>query len=196
MSGATISSTSSPDAVRSSSRIRRTRRNERRHGASQPTAAAATVSIPMAPDTNKQESEQELHSDETKLTWDDFFQLLLAFKLEHHHLRIPCDYVTTTPQQIQVRLGQWARYHRSAQFRAREDTSSRDKRDRLKAIGFPFSLREQSWNALFKQLLNFKAKNLHVEVRRKYITPDGVKVCSIHMIMKYATRRMGCLVYE
>jgi hypothetical protein len=75
------------------------------------------------------------------IEWEEHFNLLLSYKNEHQHLRIPQVYVTPTG----VNLGIWVKTQRhtlkpfmdtNGNAKVGTDKAIRERIDRLKAIGF------------------------------------------------------------
>jgi Helicase associated domain len=117
--------------------------------------------------------------------WQEHFELLLAYKLEHGHSRIPWKYVTPNG----VNLGEWV--HNTRQrlkpFLDSNDRKVKKKVDisadgitaeqyhcrihQLNEIGFLWDVRDVEWQEHFELLLAYNAEHGHLRIPQCYVTP-------------------------
>jgi Helicase associated domain len=113
--------------------------------------------------------------------WEEHFNLLLSYKNEHQHLRIPRSYITPTG----VKLGFWVDNQRqrlkpcmdkNGKVKPGTDSILQERIDLLKKNGFLWDIRDFEWEENFNLLLTYKSQYQHVRIPRSYVTPNGVNL--------------------
>ena len=97
--------------------------------------------------------------------WNEGFSELLSYKAEHGNVNVPANWPSG--------LGAWVNTQRG---RKKQGIISADQVQRLEAIGFDWEPLNSSWNAMFNELLEYKAANGHVNIPQRPRTSLGVWV--------------------
>jgi Helicase associated domain len=87
---------------------------------------------------SRHKQQRRMKNQVVKMEWDEWYQLLFAYRAEHRHLWIPQSY--KAPHDG-LNLGQWAHHQRASYHRKRRggqyyNTIQQDRMKRLDAIGF------------------------------------------------------------
>ena len=101
-------------------------------------------------------------------TWEQSFQMILAYKKEHGNVLVPYNYKTFDG----FGLGWWVRNQRREEKLGK---LSRDKKHLLQQVGFVWNPRnaQHTWEQSFQKLLAYKQEHGNVLVRYNYKTSDG-----------------------
>lgn len=98
--------------------------------------------------------------------WNARFDQLLKFKKDHGHLMIPHDY---PPDKS---FAEWVHRQRTAYTTMQKEASPsplvKERMDRLKGIGFHFTVHSDKWTLQYNQLKEYKAIHGHCNVPVKY----------------------------
>ena len=89
--------------------------------------------------------------------WDERFGELRAFKAREGHCNVPRNY------EVNPALAGWVKKQRSNQ-----DKLHRTRVERLNSLDFEWNLRITAWDSLFSELSDFKKREGHCNVPRKY----------------------------
>jgi Helicase associated domain len=128
--------------------------------------------------------------------WQEYFELLLAYKTEYGHLHIPWKYVTPNG----VNLGEWVHNTRQ-RLRLFLDSYDNGKVKnkvnvgagtiteqhqhqhqhhrirQLNEIGFLWDVRDVEWQEHFELLLAYNAEHGHLRIPQSYVTPTtGIRL--------------------
>jgi len=110
-------------------------------------------------------------------TWDERFGELLAYKVEYGNLNIP--------QRHHTPLGIWVRHQRAAMNVGR---LSSERKGRLEEIGFEWDMLSSKWEAMFNELLQYKAEHGHANVPTNWPTYLGTWVTLQRKARKASSR--------
>ena len=101
-------------------------------------------------------------------TWEQSFQMLLAYKKEHGNVLVRYNYKTFDG----FGLGRWVINQRREEKLGK---LGRDKKHRLEQVGFVWNPRhaQHTWEQSFQKLLAYKKEHGNVLVRYNYRTSDG-----------------------
>ena len=91
-------------------------------------------------------------------SWDEWFGLLLRFKVREGHCRVPAPHVEET-----FKLGAWVKEQRT-----NKETMSTERRQRLNEIGFIWNVLESAWEEGVAALRQFKAREGHCRVSARH----------------------------
>lgn len=103
--------------------------------------------------------------------WDGMFDLLVEFKREHGHIRVPR--VKSTPVKKWQGLSKWVKFQQQMLAHNRMHP---DRLERLINIGFCFKNiehKDDGWGEMFNHLSNFRQTYGHTRVPSFYKTKDG-----------------------
>jgi len=98
------------------------------------------------------------HWDVRNDNWMEFYHKLVAYKVQHHHTRVPRDY----PKD--PKLGLWV-------FTQRRSCKKAHRKKLLNDIGFDWDARNNLWNDLFQRLVQYKEEHQTTHVPQGY-KPD------------------------
>jgi superfamily II DNA or RNA helicase len=99
--------------------------------------------------------------------WEEGFERLQAFKDQYGHCRVSQAY--KSPDGFL--LNRWVEFQRK-----QKDGLSRDKKERLDALGFDWDPFATDWQEGFEHLQAFKKEHGHCRVPAKYKSPDGYRL--------------------
>jgi superfamily II DNA or RNA helicase len=99
--------------------------------------------------------------------WEGGFESLREYVHREGHCNIPYSYVDSTG----FKLGVWARSQR-----AKKESLSTERRDRLLSLGFSWGPLEEAWEKGFMALQEFKLAHGHCLVSRDYVDESGFRL--------------------
>lgn len=121
-------------------------------------------------------------------TWEARFAELQEFIAERGHAHVPqqdSDY---------FQLGQWCMNQRIAYARWKNGESSAlndQRRQRLEAVGFSWSVRDQRWRMMLDRLVEFHEKNGHVAIKTSDEENADLRIWLIQQRYYYNRRQAG-----
>ena len=110
--------------------------------------------------------------EEKKLSWEEYFKLLLEYKEKYGNCDVPKAYVTRDGYN----LGNWCYRQR---INHQNNKLSNEQIEFLSSINFKLSVKERNslpWDDWFELLLEYQKKYGHLDVPVSYITEDGYKL--------------------
>jgi superfamily II DNA or RNA helicase len=99
--------------------------------------------------------------------WQEGFRHLQAFVQKHGHCRVSQGQVTSDG----YRLGTWANSQR-----ANQDTLLAERKSRLDALGFIWSIQANQWDEGIEHLTAFVKEHGHCGVSQGYVSADGYRL--------------------
>jgi Helicase associated domain len=113
--------------------------------------------------------------------WDFYYNLLLVYKEQNGHLRIPQSYAVDGDDGRAVNLGVWLIQQRqklklfledadSGKVKVGTDIIYRTRIEQLNAIGFVWDIKNVEWQENFELLLVYKKEFQHLRIPAKYTT--------------------------
>lgn len=113
------------------------------------------------------------------VSWDERFGELLAYKAEHGNMNVP--------QRYHTPLGVWVRHQRDSMNIGR---LSPKRKCILEEIGFEWDMLSTKWEAMFNELLQYKAEHGHTNVPANWPTYLGTWVTLQRKAKKALSRGM------
>lgn len=110
--------------------------------------------------------------------WERMFVQLCEYRATHNHCNVPG--YGRYPENPQ--LSGWVARQRDS-YKKRK--LSQDQIDRLEALGFIWNMDDAEWEAMFHQLIAFKASNGHCNVRREKQNYESLGRWVVHQRDKY-----------
>ncbi len=99
--------------------------------------------------------------------FDTFFDELIKFKDQYHHINVAQDYVT----EDGYKLGLKVRSIRTGNIR-----TSEIQKQKLDSVGFVWDARTFNFDTFFKELIKFKNTHHHLKIHQNYVTGNGYKL--------------------
>ena len=103
--------------------------------------------------------------------WNEMYNQAKKYYEEHNNLKIPANYETENG----INLGLWI--SRQRKFYKKEKLTD-EQIEKLESIKMIWDIYENEWNKMYDLAKEYYEKNNHLNIPRRYITEDGVKLGS------------------
>jgi superfamily II DNA or RNA helicase len=119
----------------------------------------------LSPEGKKQLNDLGFLWDVLEASWNENFEALKVYKVEHGDCKVPATYKTSDG----IALGAWVSFQR-----LKIESLSDEKKKRLEDLGFVWSLFDELWNSAFAALKVYKDQFGDCNVPNIYKTADGL----------------------
>ena len=109
--------------------------------------------------------------DQREREWLKLWRLAREYYEEHGDLLIPGSYVSQGE-----RLGAWIGTQRWEYKRRMNPRLTRERIDRLEAIGMVWDVKEFRWQSMYSQLEKYLSLHGNIRVPQSYVTPEGIRL--------------------
>jgi len=107
------------------------------------------------------------------MKWEKNFSAAKEYYENHGDLNIPKNYVTLDG----VRLGKWLSYLRGLDNSGKEKKYlTPERKSQLESIGMIWNRFDYIWDRNYAEACGFYAEHGHLNIPRKYVTPDGIRL--------------------
>ena len=119
--------------------------------------------------------------------WNTYYTAAKAWYQETGNLKIPKSYVTPDG----LTLGSWIVTQRKVRTGTAAGALTEEKIKKLDAIGMIWDVNSQSWENAINGLRTYHAEHGNVEVKARYVTPDGFRLGRWVSNLRAKVKRLG-----
>ena len=120
-------------------------------------------------------------------SWETYYIAARQWYLEHGNLKIPKSYVTPTG----LTLGSWIQTQRRVRAGNVPGSLTEEKVKKLDEIGMIWDVSASSWEEAMEELRTYYHEHGDVDVKAKYVAPDGFRLGSWVQNLRGKVKRQG-----